>query len=182
MKTFFTSDTHFNHANIIKFCPETRPFEDKDHMNESLIENWNSTISNDDTVWHLGDVCFGSDFSFLYRLNGKINLIKGNHDHKMLKTHSDRFENIFDLKEIKINKKTIILCHYRMLTWDKAFHGSLHFFGHSHGAIPSVKNAIDVGIDNPLWYSKPVSFETIMDVAETLPEKLDNDFLINYKG
>ena len=51
--TFFTSDTHFNHANIISFC--NRPFKDVAQMNEAIIEKWNSVIGADDTVFHLGD-------------------------------------------------------------------------------------------------------------------------------
>lgn len=55
--TFFTSDTHFGHANIIRFCK--RPFENVEEMNEALIENWNKVVSDDDTVFHLGDFAFG---------------------------------------------------------------------------------------------------------------------------
>jgi len=55
--TFFTSDTHFNHANIIKFCD--RPFKDVELMNETLIANWNRVVGLDDTVFHLGDFCLG---------------------------------------------------------------------------------------------------------------------------
>lgn len=51
--TFFTSDTHFGHANIIRFCK--RPFENVEEMNEALIENWNKVVSDDDTVFHLGE-------------------------------------------------------------------------------------------------------------------------------
>ena len=51
--TFFTSDTHFNHANIIKFC--NRPFKDVEQMNDVMIANWNGVIGKDDTVFHLGD-------------------------------------------------------------------------------------------------------------------------------
>ena len=39
---FFTSDTHFNHTNIIRFC--SRPFKDVEHMNETLIANWNRVV------------------------------------------------------------------------------------------------------------------------------------------
>lgn len=56
-RVFFTSDTHFNHTNIIRFCE--RPFERVDEMNEKLIDNWNSVVSPEDFVFHLGDFCLG---------------------------------------------------------------------------------------------------------------------------
>lgn len=45
-RVFFTSDTHFNHANIIRYCQ--RPFKDPAEMNETLITNWNQTVGNED--------------------------------------------------------------------------------------------------------------------------------------
>ena len=56
-KVFFTSDTHFYHENIIRFC--NRPFKDVEMMNETIIANWNNTIGQDDIVFHLGDFCLG---------------------------------------------------------------------------------------------------------------------------
>lgn len=84
--TFFTSDTHFGHANIIRLC--NRPFQNVEEMNEVLIENWNKVVSKDDTVFHLGDFAFGGSSvwnSIIPRLNGHINLIIGNHDRKNLR-------------------------------------------------------------------------------------------------
>lgn len=84
--TFFTSDTHFGHANIIKLC--NRPFKDVEEMNEKLIENWNKVVSEDGTVFHLGDFAFGGSGlwnSVIPRLNGQIYLIIGNHDRKNLR-------------------------------------------------------------------------------------------------
>ena len=83
--TFFTSDTHFNHANIISFC--NRPFKDVEQMNEVMIANWNHVIGKDDSVFHLGDFCLGGAAEWtkiLDRLNGKIYLIMGNHALNML--------------------------------------------------------------------------------------------------
>lgn len=50
-KVFFTSDTHFYHGNIIRFC--NRPFKDVEVMNETIISNWNNTVGQDDIVFHL---------------------------------------------------------------------------------------------------------------------------------
>ena len=82
MKTFFTSDTHFNHANVIQYCG--RPFASVDEMNREMIARWNSTVGPDDTVYHLGDFALGKFAKaapILHRLNGarKI-LVLGNHD------------------------------------------------------------------------------------------------------
>ena len=82
MKTFFTSDTHFNHANVIKYCG--RPFASSDEMNREMIARWNATVGPEDTVYHLGDFALGRFAeapTILRRLNGtrKI-LVLGNHD------------------------------------------------------------------------------------------------------
>ena len=52
-KVFMTSDSHYNHFNIIDSC--NRPFKDENEMNEVLISNWNSVVDNDSIVFHLGD-------------------------------------------------------------------------------------------------------------------------------
>ncbi len=79
---YLTSDTHFFHHNIIKYC--NRPFESVEHMNEILIQNWNSVVKQGDIVYHLGDVAMGyqpEEFKKLWpRLNGRKRLIVGNHD------------------------------------------------------------------------------------------------------
>ena len=78
---YLISDTHFNHLNIIKYC--NRPFETVEEMNEFIIQKWNNTISNDDTVYFLGDFCLGNREKVIelgHRLNGHKILILGNHD------------------------------------------------------------------------------------------------------
>ena len=88
MKRWVISDTHFNHANIIRYCD--RPFNSVEQMNEELIKRWNNTVAKDDIVYHLGDFAFGNKeqlASILMRLNGRIRLIMGNHDHKKWKDY-----------------------------------------------------------------------------------------------
>lgn len=81
MKVFVTADLHFNHANIIKYCK--RPFDTTFQMNEALIANWNSVVSDADIVYVLGDIIFGLKDnlkSILSRMNGHKSLLLGNHD------------------------------------------------------------------------------------------------------
>ncbi len=80
-KLCIVADTHFGHANIIKYC--NRPFANVDEMNEELIRRWNAVVNPQDTVLHLGDVGFhySSLFKIIPRLNGGLKrLVRGNHD------------------------------------------------------------------------------------------------------
>ena len=82
MKIFITSDTHFNHKSMIK--EKWRNFDTVKAMNEHIIYQWNRTVGKDDFVIHLGDVFIGKKEegmkNIIPKLNGKIFLIKGNHD------------------------------------------------------------------------------------------------------
>ncbi len=77
---FFTSDHHFNHANIIKYC--NRPFESTEEMNEEMIKRWNTIVGLKDEVYYLGDFSLAKHVVELIapRLNGVKYLIMGNHD------------------------------------------------------------------------------------------------------
>jgi len=79
LNIFFTSDTHFGHKNILKYC--NRPFVNVEEMDEVMIERWNGRIGKNDSVYHLGDFSFSSNpKTYFERLNGKKILIIGNHD------------------------------------------------------------------------------------------------------
>jgi calcineurin-like phosphoesterase family protein len=86
MKIFIISDTHFHHENIIKYS--NRPFKSIEEMDSEMIKRWNSKVEKEDIVLHLGDFALGSEKEVRElrdKLNGKIFLLKGNHDHKMLR-------------------------------------------------------------------------------------------------
>ena len=154
MSIFITSDTHFFHKNILKYQPDDRPFETVEEMHEGIIKNWNSMVEPDDYVYHLGDVAFSSAqkaLPILERLNGKIELIEGNHDKGLLKNRDfrSRFVKVSPYTEIKFQGTKIVLCHYPIYSWNMIHHGALHFYGHTHGSIPHVHEgcSMDVGID-----------------------------------
>jgi len=89
---FVVSDTHFGHENIIKFC--NRPFSDVWDMNEGLIQRWNAVVTDEDIVYHLGDVYFGKNGRVLERLKGKKRLVLGNHDNLQDKYLVNYFQKI----------------------------------------------------------------------------------------
>jgi calcineurin-like phosphoesterase family protein/2'-5' RNA ligase len=77
--TYLFSDSHFGHANIIRYC--ARPFYNVREMNEVLLSNWNNIVSDKDKVYFLGDLVHGVDCSYwASKLNGDITFIAGNHD------------------------------------------------------------------------------------------------------
>lgn len=81
-KLFLIADTHFSHENIIRY--ENRPFRNAEEMDAYMIQKWNEVVSEDDLVFHLGDVVIGNAKraeELLKQLNGRKILILGNHDH-----------------------------------------------------------------------------------------------------
>jgi calcineurin-like phosphoesterase family protein len=81
MNRWFTSDQHFDHANIIRYCG--RPFDSPEEMNSEIIARWNSVVADDDEVYILGDFAMGhkdESVSYAAKLNGTKYLIPGNHD------------------------------------------------------------------------------------------------------
>lgn len=80
-KIWLISDTHLSHHNIIKYT--NRPFSSTDEMNQTILNNWNRVVSEDDIVFHLGDFALGMAENRAYfasQLKGKKRLILGNHD------------------------------------------------------------------------------------------------------
>lgn len=183
---YFTSDLHFGHRNIISFC--YRPFLDTKDMDTRLIENWNEVVSNDDTVFVLGDICWfhgRHDLkNTLKQLYGKdIYVILGNHDKEesfdlLLQDHPNWHvlgdaATLFIDEEGK-NATELFLCHYPLMTWPHRGFGAINLFGHIHSypgfenmdsKLPLWPNQYDVGVDNNQY--KPIEFGEIT-------EKLNN--------
>lgn len=93
-----------------------RPFANLQEMHEQLIKRWNEKVSDEDTVYILGDVCFKMSkqdiVKILKQLKGKKILIKGNHDSYVGQKDFDMcFEGIYDMYQINENKQQITLCH-----------------------------------------------------------------------
>jgi calcineurin-like phosphoesterase family protein len=175
---YFISDTHFYHHNVIQYS--NRPFANALEMNDALICNWNAVVKPDDRVFHLGDVGFCSVVKLheiLDRLNGRIHLIKGNHDHKTVGKDAAlqrRFVWVKDYHEESIDGQFVVMAHYPILEWNRAHRGSLMLHGHCHGSRDADNVALrrlDVGVDSfcKNGYS-PRSFKEV--AAELLPKPM----------
>jgi len=183
-KLFFTSDTHFFHSNIIKFC--NRPF-DEDLMDEDLIKLWNDVVPKDSDVFHAGDFAFTGDIdrlkSIVSKLNGRIYLALGNHDYQN-KYNRETVLNIFhktsDMFYVPIEDKDLSrninfqICHYPLLYWRR---GYLMLHGHVHSGPASSGNEIvpyhhmryDIGVDNNDYV--PISYTQLLTKLNIITTK-----------
>jgi len=165
---FVSSDHHFGHQNILKFCPESRQFDSIEEHNEQLIIRHNSVVNQNDDVYFLGDFAFmpaDKILTILKRLNGHKHFIFGNHDKQMKKPGKiqDQFVWMKDYYELKIDKNLpIVMFHYPMYSWNRMHHGALHFYGHTHSGIPEMFSGRgkDIGVDSNNCY--PWNVEDLM--------------------
>ncbi|MFT3786240.1 MAG: metallophosphoesterase family protein [Tepidisphaeraceae bacterium] len=148
--TWFIADTHFGHANIIRYSK--RPFATVDDHDRQLVENWNTFVKPGDDVFHLGDFAYRnreSALKLLEQLNGNVHLIEGNHDAAahQIRAHFVWYDKV---KTVKVNDRRIFLSHYAHRVWEKSHHGAWHLYGHSHASLPDDPNSLsfDAGIDN----------------------------------
>lgn len=183
---YFTSDTHFNHYNIIKYC--NRPYENCREMNDDLILKWNSVVSQEDTIIHVGDVTFGNPSmtrEFFKNLNGYKILVKGNHDR--INKIRPFFDEVHSELFVKVKDKVAWIRHFYLeLRTDgtkEPFDFSIH--GHSHGNLGKTHITnyrkhpykgkeepileIDAGVD--CWNYTPVSEDQIYKEVQLFLER-----------
>lgn len=184
---WFTADLHLGHANILKYC--ARPFlseseaaraaenprgrwkvsaESVRRHDDALLDAINEQVGERDVLWILGDFSLAPlEEARIYRDRircREVNFVRGNHD---LPSYDTLFSRVLDQGMVKHLGKKIWLNHYPMRTWDKAFHGAWHLYGHVHGRLKDEDEAnprllaMDVGVDACAYC--PVSFSEIAD-------------------
>ena len=149
MNVFVISDHHFYHENIIRYC--NRPFKDIKHMHNEIINKWNSVVKDSNTVLHLGDFSFGSKkmvSNIREKLNGKIYMIKGNHDKHGLKWYSDT--GIMMIKN-PFMIGNFLFSHASKYDIEKNI---INIHGHSHNKVQFIKESRE-----RKWYN--ISVENI---------------------
>lgn len=161
INTWFTSDTHFQHASVIRHSQ--RPFSSVTEMDDTMVKRWNEVVGRHDQVWHLGDFSWHGSrgaLRILDRLQGGVHLVWGNHDDNQTRKLS-RWLSSQPYAEIKLDGVRLVLFHYAMKVWNRAHHGAIHLYGHSHRSLPGDSQSCDVGVD--CWDFRPVSLGQIKE-------------------
>lgn len=186
---YFTSDPHFGHENVIRFC--ARPFQSLTQMHERLIENYNSRVKETDRCFFLGDVFFNKHAEaeiLLKQMHGEKILIQGNHDN-LSHTQYLRigFSMVLQEAVIKINGNRVTLSHfpfwpnwYQRLFIPRADlrcersrpvdRGQWLLHGHVHKAWFMNGKQINVGVDRSRFY--PISQTEIQSIMDKNPNGL----------
>lgn len=131
----YISDTHFGHFNIIGY--DGRPFSTKEEMDEQMIKMWNDVVSDDDTVYILGDFSWHKEaetIKILKALKGDKVLIKGNHD-RVSPNISKCFIKVCDYLEVRDGTEKVVMSHFPIMFWNGHMRNSIHLYGHVHNAV-----------------------------------------------
>ena len=143
--------THYGHKNICRGVTswrlpdgsipidETRDFQTIEQMNNTIVNNINSVVGQDDVLIHLGDWSFGGAENiqkFRDRVICKeIHLILGNHDHHV-ENNRDNVQELFSsvnhYTRVLYKNKTFVLFHYPIASYDGLNKGHIHLHGHVH--------------------------------------------------
>ena len=179
MARFWTSDLHFQHVNIIKYCD--RPFKSVNRMDEVLINNINMRACENDTLVHLGDfMCYGGErgisgekkkeLFYIVQMKPTFVNIKGNHD------TNNRVNSVADLIITHLGPYTVSASHYPSpLNPNNRL--PIHLCGHVHNLWKHYydkKNKIlniNVGID--VWNYQIVSDQELINYIQKVKRELN---------
>jgi calcineurin-like phosphoesterase family protein len=179
MATWFTSDQHFGHKNILHHC--ARPFPDLDRMHAELIDRHNAVVAPEDDVWHLGDFSLDERLvrGFLRRLHGTHRLVAGNHDacHPCHRRHARAAAKYVAYGFAEVHETAslgrFLLCHLpyegdstheaRYPEFRPKDEGRWLLHGHVHEGWRIRGRMINVGVD--AWDFAPVRLETLEQLA-----------------
>lgn len=169
-KIWFISDQHHNHKNICgpslsNWSGGYRNFSSLKDMTDTIIDNINSVVAPDDTIYDLGDFAMGNR-KLIPSLRERIrcrnyHLICGNHDGVLRKRYADCFSTVQDYLELRYKGILLCLMHYPLAVWNENGHGSINLHGHSHGSYKPRGRQLDVGVD--VHQFCPISIDEVMD-------------------
>ncbi|MDO8803690.1 MAG: metallophosphoesterase family protein [Elusimicrobiota bacterium] len=159
---WYISDTHFGHERIIKLA--RRPFKTVEEMDETLARRWNECVKPEDTVYHLGDVAFGSEKKqreILSSLSGRKILVYGNHEKNLALLAECGFKEQHPCLTVQLHGTPVYLVHESPPSLEALPpHCMYCLHGHVHNK-PSRHPFLNIAVD--LWKFGPISEDEIAD-------------------
>jgi len=197
-KIWFVSDLHWGHNR--DFILKPRGYENITQSDSHILSSWNSTISNDDIVFNLGDFAFmDSDSSktkfLINHLNCKRHyFLFGNHNSGVKQLYEDEMKKQYGVREVEIyplhyndrftflghyaeiyvDGQAVVLAHYPIASWNGMGKGAYHLNGHCHMNMPDDPTLLrlDVGWDR---LKRPISWtEVVQLMKKKTPKPVDH--------
>lgn len=165
-KTYFTSDWHLGHKNILKFRDKFKTIEEHDN---TFIDNFNKIIKKRDTVYFLGDIAFTEEgLEQLKKLNycHKKVLYLGNHDYLGTEKYLEYFDEVYGFRSYKSYWLSHCPIHPQEMRNRK---GNIH--GHLHGSHLTDMKYFDVCPEKHDY--QLVDFEQIKEYFEGIDKCLE---------
>jgi calcineurin-like phosphoesterase family protein len=139
MQIFFTADTHFGHNKAVNYVHngiKIRPWSTVDSQDQTIIDKWNSLVSDDDIVYHMGDV-YDTSIKYqrwLEKLKGKKILIKGNLDTNDSASYLKYFDEVYDIThKVCFGEHKFLLSHnYVSIDLLNEYECAVNVHGHLH--------------------------------------------------
>ena len=140
-----------------------RPFKTIEEHDAALIARWNEVVRAKDDIYHLGDFTISKKAKrvseLLGLLKGRKHLIIGNND-AAGDDQNKGWASVAAYREIELDGRLLILCHYPFRTWHNMDKGAIDLHGHSHGRLKEATRQYDVGVD--VFDYRPVTLEMIL--------------------
>ena len=177
-KIFVTSDLHFGHQREFLWSP--RGFTSSEEHDAEVIRRWNETVSPDDDVYVLGDLMLSNTeqgMKCMEQLNGKLHLVRGNHDSNARWLLYNTLPNVVEMNDVlrlKYRKYNFYMSHYPTMTGNLEKESlrqmELNLYGHTHqksNFYQDIPYMYHVGLDSHSCY--PVLLD---DVIEEMKAKV----------
>lgn len=184
---WWTSDEHFGHANIIKYC--ARPFATVPEMDAEMIRRWNAVVRPDETVMVIGDFSFHGEevtTQILARLHGEKILVKGNHDRCKTDTYWKRvgFREVVQHWHVMLEQIGRVFIKHEPepygSSWPVQFNGHVHEKWKTKYYKTTGQVYINVGVDQ--WAFAPVSTQELVGMVKAERERQTGDGGMHLNG
>lgn len=170
---YYIGDTHFGDKRVMELAG--RPYFSTEEMDSDIMRKWNQRVKDSDTICILGDFAFNDvSAQIVEKLHGKKMLLFGNHDEVLSIETLHKFDFVKTIDTIEDSGRSVCLCHYPLLSYNRSVYGGYHVFGHIHNNTNDKAYYLQAQLPN--------SFNCGADVIGFTPRTLDELIALKREG